>query len=58
MIAAGLALAAAPVLARAAVAQGAKKPTLIFAGDETSEACKVWRDVMWPTLLDVTHSQP
>lgn len=53
-IAGGLSLAAAPLLARAAAAQGsaqgAKKPMLIFAGDETSEACKVWR-TQWEPLF-------
>ncbi len=43
VIAGGLSLAAAPIVARTAAAQAAKKPILIFAGDETSEACKVWR---------------
>ncbi|TAJ90317.1 MAG: hypothetical protein EPO10_21750 [Reyranella sp.] len=53
VIAAGLSLAAAPVLARTAAAQGATKgtkPILIFAGDETSEACKVWR-TQWEPLF-------
>lgn len=47
LIAGGLALAATALSARQAAAQGAAqgaaKPMLIFAGDETSEACKVWR---------------
>lgn len=43
VMAGGLSLAATAGLTRAAGAQGAKKPVLIFAGDETSEACKVWR---------------
>ena len=53
-IAGGLSLAAAPLLAGAAAAQGstqgAAKPLLIFAGDETSEACKVWR-TQWEPLF-------
>jgi len=50
VIAGGLSLAATPVLAVAAVAQGAKKPMLIFAGDETSQACKTWR-TQWEPLF-------
>ncbi len=50
LFAGGAALVAAPIFVRAATAQTATpatkppaKPMLIFAGDETSEACKVWR---------------
>ena len=54
VIAAGLSLVATAALARAAAAQGAaqgtKKPILIFAGDETSEACKIWR-TQWEPLF-------
>ena len=53
VVATGLALAAAPVLASAAAAQGTAqtaKPILIFAGDETSEACKVWQK-QWEPLF-------
>lgn len=50
LIAGGLSLAASTVLGRAASAQGTKKPMLIFAGDETSEACKVWR-TQWEPLF-------
>ncbi len=57
VIAGGLSLAAAPMLARTAAAQGTAggaaqgaKPILIFAGDETSEACKVWR-TQWEPLF-------
>lgn len=53
VIAAGLSLAATPMLARAAAAQGTAqnaKPILIFAGDETSEACKIWR-TQWEPLF-------
>lgn len=53
LLAGGAALAAAPVFVLAAEAQTtapAAKPMLIFAGDETSEACKVWR-TQWEPLF-------
>lgn len=50
VIAGGLSLAAAPMLARTAAAQDTKKPVLVFAGDETSEASKVWR-TQWEPLF-------
>ena len=50
VMAGGLSLAATAGLSRAAGAQGAKKPLLIFAGDGTSEACKVWR-TQWEPLF-------
>lgn len=53
VMAGGLSLAAAPMLTRAAAAQGTAqgtKPILIFAGDETSEACKAWR-TQWEPLF-------
>lgn len=49
-MAGGLSLAATAGLGGAAGAQAAKKPLLIFAGDETSEACKVWR-TQWEPLF-------
>ena len=50
VIAGGLSLVAAPMVARTAAAQGGKKPILVFAGDETSEASKVWR-TQWEPLF-------
>lgn len=50
VIAGGLSLAAMAGQMRTASAQGAKKPLLIFAGDETSETCKVWR-TQWEPLF-------
>lgn len=50
VLAAGLTLAGAPILARAAAAQGTARPILVFAGDETSEACKIWR-AQWEPLF-------
>jgi hypothetical protein len=53
LLAGGVALATAPAFARAAAAQTPKpaaKPMLIFAGDETSEACKVWR-TQWEPMF-------
>lgn len=50
VMAGGLSLAASTVFSRGASAQGTKKPLLIFAGDETSEACKVWR-TQWEPLF-------
>jgi hypothetical protein len=50
VIAGGLSLAAMAGLMRTASAQGTMKPLLIFAGDETSEACKVWR-TQWEPLF-------
>jgi hypothetical protein len=50
VIAGGLSLVAAPIVARTAAAQGAKKPILVFAGDETSEASRVWR-TQWEPLF-------
>jgi len=49
LLSSGATLVAAAALARSAVAQGAK-PMLIFAGDETSEACKVWR-TQWEPMF-------
>lgn len=53
-VAGGLSLAASPLFAGAAAAQGSgqgtTKPMLIFAGDETSEACRVWR-TQWEPLF-------
>jgi len=49
-MAGGLSLAATAGLGGAAGAQAAKKPLLIFAGDEMSEACKVWR-TQWEPLF-------
>ncbi len=51
MVVGGSMLAAMVSLAQAATAQQtAGKPILIFAGDETSEACKVWR-TQWEPLF-------
>lgn len=51
LVAGGMTLAAAGTFVRAALAQqAAGKPILIFAGDETSEACKVWR-TQWEPLF-------
>ncbi|WP_296347074.1 hypothetical protein [Reyranella sp.] len=50
LVAGGVMLAALPSFARVASAQAAGKPILIFAGDETSEACKVWR-TQWEPLF-------
>lgn len=43
LVAGGIVLAAFSSFARAAVGQPAAKPMLIFAGDESSAACKTWR---------------
>jgi hypothetical protein len=45
----GAASVAAAALVRPAAAQGAK-PMLIFAGDETSESCKIWR-TQWEPMF-------
>jgi hypothetical protein len=45
----GVALAATSFVARVATAQ-AGRPTLIFVGDQTSEACKTWR-TQWEPLF-------
>jgi len=51
LVAGGSTLAAMVSLTQAATAQqAAAKPILIFAGDETSEACKVWR-TQWEPLF-------
>ena len=50
LLAGGAALAVVPGFVRAATAQTTTKPMLIFAGDETSEACKVWR-TQWEPLF-------
>lgn len=57
LLAGGAALAVAPAFDRAARAQTASpatapagRPMLIFAGDETSEACKVWR-TQWEPMF-------
>ena len=51
LLAGGAALAAVPAFVRAATAQTTStKPMLIFAGDETSEACKVWR-TQWEPMF-------
>ena len=51
MVVGGSMLAAMVSLTQAATAQQtAGKPILIFAGDETSEACKVWR-TQWEPLF-------
>jgi len=49
LMAAGLALATTSSLARIATAQ-AGRPMLVFVGDQTSEACKVWR-TQWEPLF-------
>ena len=48
-MAAGLALATTSSLARIATAQ-AGRPMLVFVGDQTSEACKMWR-TQWEPLF-------
>ena len=53
LFAVGAALAVAPAFARVATAQTTKpaaKPMLIFAGDETSDDCKVWR-TQWEPMF-------
>ena len=50
LVAGGVMLAALSSFVRVASAQAAGKPILIFAGDETSEACKVWR-TQWEPLF-------
>lgn len=49
LLSGGAVLLTAATLVRAAAAQGTK-PVLIFAGDETSEACKVWR-TQWEPMF-------
>ncbi len=46
----GLAAAAAASLARVAQAQSGR-PMLVFVGDQTSEACKIWRTQWEPLFL-------
>ena len=43
LVAGGIVLAAFSSFARTVVGQPAAKPILIFAGDESSAACKTWR---------------
>lgn len=46
----GAAAAAMPAATREAVAQTAR-PLLVFVGDQTSEACKIWRTHWEPLFL-------
>jgi hypothetical protein len=64
LFAGGVALVAAPLFVRAAMAQtttpatkAATKPMLVFAGDETSEACKVWR-TQWEPMFRQSAAFP
>ena len=50
LVAGGLTLAAFSVLGQRAGGQAAAKPMLIFAGDESSAACKTWR-TEWEPLF-------
>lgn len=50
LMAGGLAAAAAASLAGVSRAQAGGRPMLVFVGDQTSEACKIWR-TKWEPLF-------